>query len=375
MSNMQSKTYQSVATPKKVLMVCPWDQTIGGVNYIVRQLSESLPSAGFEPVYFFPDYNYTHIFEKKNSWGLSSHYYKLPDLNIPKKNYLSLLIGLVLLPRTIFALSVFIKQQKIKLINCHYLMGQYFFLAVAAKILNIPFVISMHGADLPPLHQAKLYYQVILKLTLKLSSQVVSCSEAFSEEILSVYPAIQKKLLAISNGLNINEFNPTPTKENFPHPYILCVALQVEKKGIDHLLNAFAMIEKKFPTFHLLLAGYGPLLESNKRLAKTLAIADRVHFLGSIERDRIQSLYQGATLCVLPSKQEPFGIALLEASFYSKAIVASRVGGIPKIIQDGVTGLLFESEKFIHRTDFSSKLNCIVSVKSHLELSVFFTLS
>lgn len=341
---MAKETRATEPDTPAILMASPWDQTIGGVVYVFRHLTASMARSGFEPVFFFPDYQYVRVTEKNNAWGARSQYFKLPDLDIPGKPLRSILAGILLLPQTLIALAGLMRRKRIALINCHFLMGHYLYLALAARILGIPFVISVHGADVPPISDGRSSYRLVLKLILRLSTRIVACSESLAADVAQAYPPVRDRIESVPNGMDLAEFREDPPLETGLSPYILTVALQVEKKGIDVLLRAFRNLAKDYPRHRLVLAGYGPLLENHKELAESLGIADRVVFLGGVERDRIQSLFAGCDLFVLPSRQEPFGIVLLEASFYRRAIVATRVGGIPEIIRDGKTGLLATAE-------------------------------
>ena len=122
----------------------------------------------------------------------------------------------------------------------------------------------------------------------------------------------------------------------------MSVCRHVHKKGIDTLLRAFALVSGEVQTLSLVLVGDGPLLEEHKLLARTLGIQDRVAFMGSVAHDDVSDFFSACTLFVLPSRDEPFGLVLLEAAYHKKGIVCTRVGGVPEIITDGVNGRMVE---------------------------------
>src|SRR5262249_36764145 len=127
-------------------------------------------------------------------------------------------------------------------------------------------------------------------------------------------------------------------------PYILCVAMHNEKKGIDVLLRAFALIHDKEPSLKLVLAGDGPLHGQLKDLASALGIANKVEFLGQQGRVQVVNLLHRCEVFVLPSRSEPFGIVLAEAMACKKPIVATTAGGIPEIIENQKNGILVEPD-------------------------------
>jgi glycosyltransferase involved in cell wall biosynthesis len=98
------------------------------------------------------------------------------------------------------------------------------------------------------------------------------------------------------------------------------------------------------PMCKLLLAGDGPLRKQLEELALTLRGDKRIEFLGWQARHQIVKLLRGCTAFVLPSRSEPFGIAVIEALACTKPVIATRVGGIPEIIENGENGVLVEPD-------------------------------
>ncbi len=108
-------------------------------------------------------------------------------------------------------------------------------------------------------------------------------------------------------------------------------------KRIDAVMEVFARVTRRVPA-RLLLVGDGPELATAHRLARELGVADRTHVLGA--QEAVIPLLSIADLFLLPSAQESFGLAALEAMACGVPVVASRVGGLPAVIDDGKTGFL-----------------------------------
>jgi L-malate glycosyltransferase len=108
-------------------------------------------------------------------------------------------------------------------------------------------------------------------------------------------------------------------------------------KRIDSVVEVFARIASVLPAV-LLLAGDGPELSTARRLARQLGIAERVHCLGT--QENVLPLLSIADLFLLPSEQESFGLAALEAMACEVPVVASNAGGLPEVIEHDVTGFL-----------------------------------
>jgi glycosyltransferase involved in cell wall biosynthesis len=115
-------------------------------------------------------------------------------------------------------------------------------------------------------------------------------------------------------------------------------------KGVPDLVRSLPKIAAEHPGVRLALVGYGPEEETIRKTIDEQGVADRVTMPGRIPGDEIPSYMASADLLVLPSiRIEGLGVVLLEALASGTAVVGSDVGGIPDIIEDGVTGLLCRS--------------------------------
>jgi len=113
----------------------------------------------------------------------------------------------------------------------------------------------------------------------------------------------------------------------------------VKLKRFDTLIRALRITCDQGIDAHLVIAGEGPELASLTNLARELSLQDRVHFLGTVEN--IGAVFRDAADIVAVSSQiESFGLVAAEASAVGRAVVASRVGGIPEVVEDSVTGIL-----------------------------------
>lgn len=116
-----------------------------------------------------------------------------------------------------------------------------------------------------------------------------------------------------------------------------------EPKGQDILLKAFARLYETYADLHLLIVGEPPREHTGydqvlKELANSLGVQDRVHFTGFVADT--SPVYAALDVCVLASKEETFGLVLLESMAAGVPLVATEAGGVPEIIGDGVNGLL-----------------------------------
>jgi glycosyltransferase involved in cell wall biosynthesis len=103
-------------------------------------------------------------------------------------------------------------------------------------------------------------------------------------------------------------------------------------------LRALPAVVRKFPDARLILVGRGPELERLEAIVQELGLAASVVFLGY--RGDIPNVIAALDIVMLASLEEGFGLAMVEAMAFEKPILATRVGGVPEVVADGVTGLL-----------------------------------
>jgi len=143
------------------------------------------------------------------------------------------------------------------------------------------------------------------------------------------------RLLTILNGIDVERFAFSGPCQGGP---IIAVARLSPEKDIANLVRATAMAVERAPDLRVEVAGGGPCREQLVRLAAELGVADRIVFLGEV-RD-VPAALARARMLVLPSRSEGIPLTVLEAMACGLPVVGTRVGGLPEVVEDGVTGLL-----------------------------------
>jgi glycosyltransferase involved in cell wall biosynthesis len=269
---------------------------------------------------------------------------------------LKYVVGLLISFINFFRLTLLLKKRKPDVVNIHFLGSQAPYAMQACKLLDIRCVVSLHGDDVEGLPHRSKIDRWLFKKVLLAADYVTACSNYLLNEAKKIIPEIEGKSTAIWNGINLEEYrNIEPYKH--PHPYIFAAGRLVYSKGFDILLHAYWHVINDGQKIDLILAGDGPERENLIRLAKELGLSitirdsgteltdtDTIFLLGRADRNEMKSLMKGCELFVIPSRKESFGIVALEAFASGKKVVATHIGGLTEIVQEGINGYFVEAE-------------------------------
>ncbi|MFA5027178.1 MAG: GT4 family glycosyltransferase PelF [Candidatus Methylomirabilota bacterium] len=148
-----------------------------------------------------------------------------------------------------------------------------------------------------------------------------------------------EQFVTIPSGVDLDPIlQATPIRPAPGRPVVGTVARLVPVKGIEHLIEAAPAILRGAPSASLLIVGDGELRAPLAARARELGLADRIHFTGF--RQDVPALIAGMDVFVLPSLNEGMGRVLVMAMALGKPIVATRVGGVPELLNGGEAGML-----------------------------------
>jgi glycosyltransferase involved in cell wall biosynthesis len=159
----------------------------------------------------------------------------------------------------------------------------------------------------------------------------------------------------ITNFVDVRRFHPGVARASFPaeveawlrgRPAVLCPRRLVPKNGIDVAIRAARVLKDRGGKIAIVTAGEGPQRAELEALARSLDVADTFYFLGEASQDLIPGWYRRADVVIVPSVpahgvEEATSISALEGQAVGRPVIASAIGGLPEIIQDGVDGWLF----------------------------------
>lgn len=235
-----------------------------------------------------------------------------------------------------------IKDFNADIIHCH--TNNAFRFALPVKILcpKVKMFLTVHSRN--NYTKNSTIDVLIHKLFL---NNITAISNSVKQDILDRgYP--EKKITLIHNGIDIKKFSAE--KSETENKIIICVArLFPEQKGQDILIRALGELKNIRKDFKCIFVGDAPvnneyILTDFKKLASDLYVKENIEFLG--DRNDVPELLSKATVFVLPSRYEGFGISLIEAMYSKIPVIASNIDGPKEIIGDNKYGFLFESENY-----------------------------
>ena len=233
------------------------------------------------------------------------------------------------------------------IVHTHLLLSDVY-AAVARRLTRSPLLVStVQGLNylwrLEPGVARRLRYWLCASLYRGVYASfdaVVTCSAALREAICRG-PGLRVargKTSVIHNAIDVRTVEAAGAAlPSSPVPRIVSVANFEPVKGHAVLIRALALLGSEFPV-RCLLVGDGPLRPRMERLARELGVADRVAFLG--QRADVAAIVRSCDLFVLSSLWEGLGISMLEAMALGVPVVACNAGGVPEVVEDGVTGVL-----------------------------------
>jgi len=245
--------------------------------------------------------------------------------------------------RGLLKLHQFFRSYKIDIVHTHLLEADIFgrFAAIWAKVPII--ITTTHSVDGWKLNSRR--YKTKCRLFLngiadKHSDAIITVSDYVKNFLIEHEGTDPKKIHVIKNGIEIhkNNKNSKPSFDKQETIVLGSVGRLFEEKGFEYLLRAFQKAQNQYLNLKLLIAGDGPLRVELEKLADDLKITSGIEFMGVV--DDIPTFLSKLDIFILSSIQEGIPLGLLEAMAAGKPVIATKVGGIPEVVDDGSDGIL-----------------------------------
>ncbi|WP_404457968.1 N-acetyl-alpha-D-glucosaminyl L-malate synthase BshA [Sutcliffiella horikoshii] len=236
------------------------------------------------------------------------------------------------------------KREKLDLLHVHYAIPHAVCAYLAKKMTDdkLKIVTTLHGTDITVLGYDPSLNDMI-RFGIEGSDVVTAVSESLVQQ---TYDLLQPKkaIQTVYNFIDERVYSKKDTQDlktqygiSDDEKVVIHVSNFRKVKRVQDVVKSFHLIEKQVPS-KLLLVGDGPEISVVCNLVKELGLKDKVLFLG--KQENLEDLYSISDLMLLLSEKESFGLVLLEAMACGVPSVGTKIGGIPEVIDDGVTGYL-----------------------------------
>ena len=311
-----------------LLIVSSYAPNPGGLQTVTRQLARELQNRGNTVAVIANRYpRKLAAVDNVDQVPVMRWQFLAPELRFLLSGRLDLfLAGFFYMPSTLARLLRHLRRERPDVVNLHFVGAPAFFVRLARSFIKFRLVVSVHGDDVEGLSSQPAFDRWLFRSLLRKADRITACSRYLLDQAARIEPCVRQKGRVIHNG--INQLDEPETDRN-THG-LFAAGRMVAKKGFDVLLRAFAGHSGESM---LTLVGDGPERKKLETFARTLGLNGEVRFRGNRDQDGVLAEMADAQIVAIPSLQEPFGLIALEAMSMGKPIVASRVGGLPEVLE------------------------------------------
>lgn len=233
---------------------------------------------------------------------------------------------------------------------------------LAAHYNAIPWSLTLHGIS-------EFDYPAGNLLAAKLErAAFAACVSYFgmAQAMRITDPALWPKLCVVRCGLDPDDLPPILNSQPGSPMVAICVGRLSAEKGHMGLFNALRSLTARGVDLRLILVGDGPQRQLLEAAARDMALSDRIEFRGALDERATLAAIAGADMLVLTSFMEGLPIVLMEAMALRVPVIASRVAGIPELVVDGETGLLFDPANWDGLEDALARLTSDPRLRARL---------
>lgn len=251
-------------------------------------------------------------------------------------------------------------------VNVHYATGCGL-LAFLSRLH--PVVLNCYGSDIFEFPHKSILHKLLVRLILKNAKVCASTSYAMAEEIRKITGNADQDIVMTPFGVNTDVFKPAENKEHNERPVIGIVKSFLPVYDIPLLIEGFSLVHKKMDVKPVLkIYGDGPLKRLLQDIAKETGVGDDIHFMGRIPNSDVPKVLNQFDIFVNCSKQESFGVNILEAMACELPVIATDCVGPRELIEDGVSGIILRDRN--PETLASAIVNILNDKKKHRSLGL-----
>lgn len=308
---------------KVAVVIDTWFPAIGGGQINAWEISKRVAKKGHK----------VDIITRNNGYD-----------NLPRvKNLKIVKLGLKSNPNSTLSKIIFTTRALIHFLDKDYdIIHAHAFLPGITTVLikfykGIPTVFTVHGTSLGTnlLNPVSKKIEEIILTKIKYDTEITVSRDFFNIK------NVNKNVVYIPNGIDTSLFDKIKVAK-YKQKTLLFVGRLHPQKNLINLIKAFERVIKKYPKLRLLIVGEGTQKEELIKITKELKLENNISFLGEKKQKDLIEIYKKSHLFILPSIYEGQPLVLLEALVAGLPIVATNVGGVPDIVNEGINGVLIK---------------------------------
>ncbi len=241
-----------------------------------------------------------------------------------------------------------VKHEKLDVLHVHYAIPHASAAYMAQKILqdqgiNIPFITTLHGTDITLVGKDP-SFEPVITFSINNSNMVTAVSESLKRDTMNSF-AVDKDIQVIPNFI-CPERHSKPVNQELKDSYapngeyvVMHMSNFRSVKRVHDAVKTFAKIVEQMPA-KMVFVGDGPDRFSVEKMCRELGTCEHTYFLGKVKD--VEEVIDIADLFILPSATESFGLAALEAMISKVPVICTHTGGLPEVMEQGVSGYMSE---------------------------------
>ncbi len=309
----------------------------GGSGVVATELGKYLAGRGHQ-VHFI---NYQQPFRLRG-FNPRIYYHEVELSPYPLFKYPPYTLALV------NKVAAVIREAGLDIIHAHYAIPHSLCAYLARELVGrdrVKIITTLHGTDIT-LVGSDPSFREITTFSIQESDAVTAVSRSLAEETSRIF-SIDTRVEVIYNFVDTKLYTPKPgaggaagegRRQAQRERVLLHISNFRPVKRVQDVIRVFARVQAEVPA-RLVMVGDGIEHFGAAQLVRELGLKEKVSFLGN--QDDVLPLLREADLFLLPSEKESFGLAALEAMACGLPVVASRVGGVPEVVEEGVSGYLY----------------------------------
>ena len=306
--------------------------TVGGSGILATRLGVEFAKRGHE-VHFIT-YERPFAIQGKDYDNVYMHHVSVVEYPLFKYPPYTIALG--------STMAKVIEQEELDLLHVHYAIPHSTAALLAREATGVPYVVTLHGSDVTILGSDPAYHR-INTLSVERADAITAVSEFMAREAYERL-GIGNDIQFIPNFVDADEYQPAPClvlqKERERDIVITHVSNFRPVKRVSDLVYAMKIVAKEIPNSRLVLVGDGPDRHGIERLVNQLDLKENVLMTGY--RSDVSRILKCSDLFVLCSSTESAPLTVLEALSTGIPVIATRIGGVPEIVEDDVNGFLVE---------------------------------